>query len=516
MSLVEGFRDLRDRGKAGGWPPARLSRWIQRRWEATARHARRLLRDTEADRRRWQKDAAQRKLELDRSVQFWGRAIKVYTTYKVCQARAGLAKDPVEREQIWDQQHQYAADRLYSLCVDLGGFFLKSGQFMAKPDLVPAAWVKRLSVLHDAAPADAFPVVRRVLEGELGGRLEAHFSAFEETPVGSASIAQVHRAKLRNSGAEVAVKVQHPGSESLVMTDLKNHRLFAAFLQKCELPFDLLSMVIELERQVKHEFDFVREAASMDRIAASLAAQYKRRPPVLVPRSVPGMVTRRVLVMDYMDGVQIMRMGDEMRRRGIDPSGRIARMAKNNILRDLTAAYGHMILRDGHFQADPHPGNILICKGGRVALLDYGQTKVLTERMRLQYANLVLAICADDVDKIGEIYKDVGILTTKTAQEDPASFRRMATMMFDTTLNSLYTTSNPFAEESLLKNNNVQAFPQDLFFVLRTVQLLRGLSKGMDVPWSVSTHWKPMAEEVLAAAASSSPGGRVVTGRGRK
>eukprot|EP00897_Mesotaenium_endlicherianum_P006219 jgi/Mesen1/5625/ME000282S04769 len=500
------FSDLKSRGLD---LHSQVHGWAQDRWDGVRQLGHKLSKPDrkQADHLRVSDTKRQ---QFDRSFQFWTRAVGIYASYKVCQAREHLVKDPQAREQMWEAQHEYAADRLYSMCVDLGGFFLKSGQFLAKPDLVPMAWVRRLSVLHDAAPADPFPVVRGVLEAELGANLDTLFSSFCEVPVGSASIAQVHKARLRSTGADVAVKVQHRDAESLVMMDLANHHSFAGILQKLELKFDLQSVV-------KHEFDFVREAHSMDRIATSLAlgggsprgarGNAARPPrldmsksPIIVPRSVPGLVTRRVLVMDYIDGVQIMRLGDAMKQRGISPTGRVAQMAKKNILRDLSAAYGHMILRDGHFQADPHPGNIFVCQGGKVALLDYGQTKELPDRLRLSYARLVLAICADDVDEIGRLFKEVGIQTEKTAQEDPDSFLRMSCMMFDTTMNSKYTTTNPFAEESSLRNNAVKAFPKDLFFVLRTVQLLRGLSMGMDCELSVAKEWKGLAQEALAKA----------------
>lgn len=100
--------------------------------------------------------------------------------------------DPEKKQALWDRQHEVAADRLYNLCVDLGGFFLKSGQFLAKPDLVPPAWVKRLAVLQDAAPQTPFEDVKKTLEAELGRPVEDVFEELQERPIGSASVAQVN------------------------------------------------------------------------------------------------------------------------------------------------------------------------------------------------------------------------------------------------------------------------------------------------------------------------------------
>jgi aarF domain-containing kinase len=101
---------------------------------------------------------------------------------------------------------------------------------------------------------------------------------------------------------------------------------------------------------------------------------------------------RKVLVMEFMNGIPILSLGDEMAKRGINPHGKMAEAAKFNILHSLSQAYGQMILKSGFFHADPHPGNILIGKGSEVALLDYGQVKELPDHLRLGYANLVIAI----------------------------------------------------------------------------------------------------------------------------
>ncbi|ONM35472.1 Protein kinase superfamily protein [Zea mays] len=197
-----------------------------------------------------------------RSAQFWVRAADIYTSYKVCQLRAGFVKDEDEREAMWEQQHELGAQKMYSLCSELGGLFLK-----------------------------------------------------------------VHRARLKLSNTDVAVKVQHPGAEHLMMVDIRNMQAMALFLQKYDINFDLFSATKEMEKQICYEFDFVREASAMERIREFLRITNKK-PPVMVPRVIPGMVTREVLVMEFIKGTPIMNLGNEMARRGIDPSGKIAAMAK--------------------------------------------------------------------------------------------------------------------------------------------------------------------------------------------
>ncbi|MFS7971613.1 putative UbiB domain, protein kinase-like domain superfamily [Helianthus anomalus] len=188
---------------------------------------------------------------LQRSLQFWARAADIYTGYKVFQLRVSFEKDVEKAEAMWERQHEHAADKIYSMCYDMGGFFLKVAQVIGKPDLAPAAWVRRLVTLCDQAPGTPSNVVRVVLENELGKTVDDVFERFDWDPIGSASIAQVHRARLKGDKKDVVVKVQHPGVQDLMMTDLRNLQAFALYVQKTDIKFDLYSVCKEMEKQVK-------------------------------------------------------------------------------------------------------------------------------------------------------------------------------------------------------------------------------------------------------------------------
>ncbi|XP_008672358.1 uncharacterized protein [Zea mays] len=401
-----------------------------------------------------------------RSAQFWVRAADIYTSYKVCQLRAGFVKDEDEREAMWEQQHELGAQKMYSLCSELGGLFLKAAQILGKPDLAPMAWVKRLVTLCDKAPATPFDVVRDVVEKQFMKNFDDIFEFFDVEPVGSASIAQVHRARLKLSNTDVAVKVQHPGAEHLMMVDIRNMQAMALFLQKYDINFDLFSATKEMEKQICYEFDFVREASAMERIREFLRITNKK-PPVMVPRVIPGMVTRK-------------------------------------ILSDLTLAYGQMILKDGFFHADPHPGNILICKDTEVALLDYGQVKEMPEDLRLAYANLVVAMADDDFLRAEESFRELGIRTWAISDNKLEELFQLSLRMFDTRLPPGVTVMSPFADDSSLTKIGVESFPEELFSVLRTIQLLRGLTVGMGLTFSCAKHWRSIAEDALLKAGRQS------------
>jgi predicted unusual protein kinase regulating ubiquinone biosynthesis (AarF/ABC1/UbiB family) len=366
-----------------------------------------------------------------RTTEFWARASSIYFGYKLTQLRstvlalAGWSPDRLQT-QVWDTQHQRAAEQMHSLCVDLRGFYLKAGQFLgARGDFVPEQICLKLSLLHDRVPPMPPSQVRAVIESELGGApLDAVFEWIDlDTPLGSASISQVHKAKLKalpkprrrgwrplefflpflrpNGGSTprnsnrtniivenpefasvvspltpreappvdlelawqgaprdgvVAIKVQYPNALPTMSLDLGNLRLLAAFLSKTELKFDMLSAVDELAKQIRLEFDFRREARIMDAVARQFEGLGKR---IRVPRSVPGMVTPRLLVMSFLDGIPLTRLKDRID--GLNEATR--RLAARRILSRVSEAYGRMVLLDGLFQADGHPGNILVMKG---------------------------------------------------------------------------------------------------------------------------------------------------------
>lgn len=493
------------------------------------------------------------------------RAGGIYLGYKNMQFRdwfhRSVLKTPsAEIESIWERHHSWAGSEMYSLAVDLRGFYLKTGQFVgARGDFVPMAVCERLTRLHDQVPPMPPALARAEIERALGSHVavEDVFEWLElEQPLGSASISQVHRGKLRkeyrvirdeghastraqqqplrggedaspsekdlhpgrkpktvrsaeaalvsadpeasrtpqpfvdskHGGQIVAVKIQYPNALRLMELDLSNIRLFAAFLSKTEIKFDLVSAVDELATQIRLEFNFRREASIMDQIADHLAPLKGK---VVVPRSVPGLVSDRLLVMEFLEGVPMTKLGERMN----DLPEKLKRLAAERILTRVAEAYGRMILIEGLFQADCHPGNILVKKGGVVGLLDYGQSKLLTVQQRRSFAALIEALNHGNDQRILGAVKDLGIVLER---DDAAIVKEMAYGMFDTRGHV-----DPFDPESPIKKLGIQTFPKDLFFILRTVQLLRGLKEGMKLPddFSTAALWRSLANETLKKAA---------------
>jgi aarF domain-containing kinase len=195
--------------------------------------------------------------------------------------------------------------------------------------------------------------VEKILEKELGGPLHDFFSSIDlAAPVGSASIAQVHIGTWRKTGEKVAIKVQYPNAEKLMIGDLKNLRVLAEFLQRTEFKFDLLSSIKELQKQIVNEFDFTLEAQNMDFMRKSFANSVNE---VSIPKSIFS--TKRALVMTFVDGVNLCKLA-EFKTKKRKVSSFVEQKVGKKLLNVLAKAYGIMIFELNFFNADPHPGNL--------------------------------------------------------------------------------------------------------------------------------------------------------------
>lgn len=226
--------------------------------------------------------------------------------------------------------------------------YQKIGQLISMQSFAPMVIKKKLSLLQDnmppMPPAQAEQVINAELE-KLGKSIAIFKSLDLKNVLGSASIAQVHRGVLQEGNIDVAVKVQFPDMERLMMSDLANFRVLAEVLQRTELKFDLSGPVQELAKQVSMEFDFESEARGMTEIRAALSNVKG----VQIPRVIPGLASRRLLIMTYLDGVPMTKLESKL---GKLYNPRVVRTLGRRVLRKLSVAYGKMILTDGFFQAD--------------------------------------------------------------------------------------------------------------------------------------------------------------------
>ncbi|MEE9277307.1 MAG: AarF/ABC1/UbiB kinase family protein [Dehalococcoidia bacterium] len=405
-------------------------------------------------------------------------AFAVYWGYKRTQRRVrGLAAP--EAAAVWADRHDQAATRLYNLAVALKGLYIKSGQFIGtRADIVPPAFVFHLGKLQDRVPPRPVAGIRATIEREFGRPLEQLFAAFDDAPLAAASLAQVHRARLPD-GRDVAVKVQYPEVEDLIALDIRDLRAIVRLLAWREPRFDYRGVLAEVAREIPRELDFVHEAEMLRRVKANLQSQAN----VIFPDIVDDLLTRRVLVTTYVDGAGILD------KQAVDRLG----LDRSEIMRTLAAAYGRQIIVDGLFQADPHPGNILVRPDGKIALLDFGLTKELPQRTRLGFARLVLAAHRRDADAVLAAFRDLGI---KTRHEEPQSLLMFVQLLLDArpVLNDAMIVQQ---SQAALEYNPIQTVPPDLVLIGRVIGLLRGVTASLGVSFTPMQMLLPYAEEVL-------------------
>ncbi|CAM9749507.1 unnamed protein product [Chrysoparadoxa australica] len=457
-------------------------------------------------------------MTMMRTAQFWAKAGKIYFSYKAMQAkvsfqipRMNLSESEAKAlaKKWWDEVHAVNSDRMLELCLALRGFYLKSGQFLGtRHDFMPKMYLRKLGTLHDSVPPLPPEVVEAVIERELGGPASETFSYLNLThPVGSASISQVHYGKLKSTGEPVAVKVQYPGAEQLMMSDLGNLKLLAGFLQRFELNFDILSSLKELGKQIKFEFDFAFEAKTLERMGKSME---KCQSASLLTLPEPRLATKRLLVMSFVEGQSLASIKRGKKEHFRSLRKRIGRQ----LLNTLADAWGHMVFDEGLFNADPHPGNILIMPEGknwgpfglalgllriktpklRVGILDWGQIKELEMGPRTKFAEMICAISSQKSDDIVSSFRELDIKLSNP--EDESSTEKLALVMFDTkTIPGL--DFNPFSENNVLKLNSVREYPQDLYFLLRAVLMFRGMANSLGVDFSLADRWQPYARNLV-------------------
>lgn len=273
-----------------------------------------------------------------------------------------------------------APERLRRALEELGPTFIKLGQILAtRNDLLPLEWTQELEKLQGHAAPVPWETMKPELERALGQTVEQAFASFDRQVLASASMAQVYRACLRD-GAQVVVKVQRPGLEPLIQADLRLLKQIARLVQQQGLlpeyrPYDIVRALAEA---IADELDFTREAAN------TVAVRENMQPfqDIVVPRVYMEWASATVMVQEFVPGVSPIQ---EAQLQAIETDRPL--LARRGAL-----AFLHMVLEDGLFHADPHPGNMMALPGNKVAFIDFGLVGHLTERRRQQLLILLRAI----------------------------------------------------------------------------------------------------------------------------
>ena len=281
---------------------------------------------------------------------------------------------------------------------DLGVTAVKLGQVLStRPDLVPSEIAAELSRLQDHAPPVPFEAVRAVVEAELGEPLDVLFADFDPEPLAAASIGQVHAATLPD-GTAVVVKVQRPGVEAQAEADLALLGYLAraaASRTRWGHDYDVQGWVREFGFTLRAELDYAAEARHAEQVRRDFADE----PMLHVPAVFAERSARRVLTMERLDGIKV------------DDAAALdaAEVDRRELARTATRVMLQMVLRNGFYHADPHPGNVLVLPGGRIGLLDFGMVGALDAATRQALLRIVLALAAEDTDRLVDELTALGV-----------------------------------------------------------------------------------------------------------
>src|SRR5258707_8593018 len=419
-------------------------------------------------------------------------AARVYAGYKGTQLWTRLISDRNKAE-LYRRQDVRPAQPLTRTALRLEGVLIKACQFIAtRADVLPDEWVSTLSGLHDRVPPRPFAMIREQVERELRRPVKDVYAEFDPAPLASASLAQVHQARLHD-GRRCAVKVQYPGIDGIVRADLRNMTTVLYWLAKLERDFDYRVLMREALKYIPMELDFIHESDN----SATMRANFATDSAVIVPEVYREFTTRRVLTMELAEGIKITDI-DALERAGID---------KHAVAQKLTEIFCDQVLRDGFFHADPHPGNILIQPGPKIVLLDFGLAKDFPPAFRDGLVRLTFAILTSDRAGIINAFQELGF---RTRNGSPDTLLALSDLFLGNTIKSKKAYADKelveqFSEEfpRAIRANPVVEVPADVLLVSRTMGLLSGLGKTLDSQVDLFTTIMPYAQRLMMAQATN-------------
>lgn len=275
---------------------------------------------------------------------------------------------------------------------DMGPTFVKLGQLLStRGDLLPQKYLTALERLQDDVAPIPYDEVEKAVENGLGGRISNLFQSFEREPLGSASLGQVHRARMRD-GREVVVKIQRPDIRKGISDDLEALTTIAEYADEhTELgrKYHFSGIIEQFRRSLMDELDYLLEAQNLSQLGRSL----EEFPNIVVPDVVPSYCSSKVLTMDFIEGTKITELPGVVR----------SEVDGDQLADELFRSYLHQVLVTGLYHADPHPGNLLLTRDHRVALIDLGMVGRLDEKMKDNLLALLAAIGDNRSEKVAEI-----------------------------------------------------------------------------------------------------------------
>lgn len=405
--------------------------------------------------------------------------------------RMGLERYLTSTDKREDIERLTLPERLKLAFEELGPTFVKLGQVLSnRPDMIPETFIEEFAKLQDNVSPLPFEAIRNQIERELGGKLEDHYASFNEVPLASASIGQVHEAKL-HSGEEVVVKVQRPEIDKIIRSDISILRFLASVMEKYLPETRVISPVQVVEEffaVLSYELDFVVEANTTVKVGEN----FKDNPRLVVPKVYRRFTTQRVLTLERLRGVKITDVA-AARALGINP---------RELVDIGTRGFFKMVMQDGLFHGDLHGGNLFAMRDpqtglSQIGVIDFGIVGRLSQKARDAFARMVLALVMEDYETLCYEYAELGAVGTGI---DFEGFQRevrnslspyMGLSLKDMNIGLVLINSTKIATRYNIK------IPSDWMIVFKAIFTLEGLGRQLDPDFDLLAIGNDLVKDVM-------------------
>ena len=369
----------------------------------------------------------------------------------------------------------------------LGPAYVKLGQMLStRPDFLPEPYLDSLARLQDNAQPVEWSEIVETLTEELGAAPDTVFAEFDQQPLATASIGQVHRATTHD-GRQVVVKIQRPHIEEQLAADVAAFGDLAAFLEQhvqFARDYQLVRLVDSLQTSLKRELNYVEEAHNALQLKKNLSDHER----IVVPEPIIDLTSRRVLTMEYVRGAKVT-----------DLSGSVlVELDRQAIANDIFSAYLHQVLIDGCFHADPHPGNLSLTADRRIALLDFGLVVRVSPRMRTELIKLMLALAENDARAAARIAENIGDPSGEfEATQFQRELSRIVTGSADSTMQQL-SVGRILMQIQAIAGRNQLSLPDEVLLLGKTMMNLDRVLLVLAPDFSPHAAIRAHASEILA------------------
>ncbi len=381
--------------------------------------------------------------------------------------------------------------RIRKVFEELGPAYIKLGQFISnRPDLLPKDLCSELELLLDAVPPFDGDEAVKLIESEFKSPLKEVFLEFDRTPFSSASIAQVHEARLHD-GTKVAVKIQRPGIRQTINSDLEIMMEMAGLVEKYVSGMEVINpvgIVKEFKESIAEELDFSNEASNIEKFARKFGGDKR----VCFPKVYRKFSTRHVLTMELVEGASLAKIKD----------GAAGEFNLDLIAATLSDLLMNQVFEHGYFHADPHQGNIIILKDNVICFVDFGQIGILSPRNREILKEIMIGLVLRDPRRITNATMRLSINSEITNREQfENQVFRIIEKYADKSLDEL-NLSRFFNDLFRLIVSNRLMIPPDLFLLGKAITSLEGTIRRIKPDFNIITHVEPFVRKMLLESLS--------------